>query len=105
MHSERKMHTNDVWLLTGTEDQLRQAAQVSPGDLVLQDRGDVLGVGRVDDQLAVAWTEEVDADLLPERQQIAEDAQRPGPTQRIEDAPALFAALQRIEEADELRGG
>jgi hypothetical protein len=105
LHSQRRMHTNDVWILTGTEDELRQAAQVSPGDLVLQDRGEVLGVGRVDDQMTVAWTEEVDAGLLPDRQRIAEDTQRPGPTQRIEDAPALFTALQRIEEADELRGG
>lgn len=98
-------HRHDVWLLTGDEQDLRQASQVTSGDVVLQDRDDVLGVGRVDRQGTVDWFEEVDADLLPESDVIGQDRQRPGPTQRIEDAPALFAALARLEEAEELRGG
>lgn len=98
-------HRQDVWLLTGDEQDLRQATQVASGDMVLQDRGDVLGVGRVDQQRTVDWFEEVDPDLLPDSDVLGQDRRRPGPTQRIEDAPALFAALARLEEAEELRGG
>lgn len=97
------MH-QDVWLLTGTVEALRDAAQVSPGDVVVQDRGQVLAVGRVADGLEIDWSEEVDADLLPERAVLDQGLERPGPTQRIQEAPALFEALTRLEEADRLRG-
>lgn len=99
------MYGTDVWILTGAIEAFRESAPVSPGDLVLRDRGDVLDVGRViNGRSDIEWIAAMDADLLPERSVLDGDRRRTGPAQRVDDAPALFSALRRIEHAGELRG-
>lgn len=98
------MDAMDAWLLTGSVEELRNASGVTPGELVVQDRGAVLAVGRATDELDVDWIHELDADLLPEHHLVEQARQHPGPVQRIENAPSLFVALARLEEAAELRG-
>lgn len=98
------MDAMEVWLLTGSVEELRNATEVAPGELVVQDRGAVLAVGRASDELDVDWTHELDADLLPEHYLVEQQHQRPGPIHRIEQAPSLFVALSRLEESAQLRG-
>lgn len=98
------MDAMDVWLLTGSVEELRNAAEVTPGELIVQDRGAVLAVGRATDELDVDWTHELDADLLPEHYLVEQQRERRGPIHRIEHAPSLFVALSRLEESAELRG-
>lgn len=95
-----------VWLLDTAEDEVVDlSAQVTDGDIVVRRRGDAYEVGRAhpgqDEQ--VTWYGDVEPHLLPETG-VLQDREDRTPLQRLDDLPDLEAAVERLEEAERLRG-
>lgn len=96
-----------VWLLDSSDEStLDLSAQVTEHDIVIRRHGDGFEVGRAqpggDSQ--VAWYGEVERHLVPDTD-LLEDRTDRTPLQRLDDAPGLEAAVERLEEAERLRGG